>query len=221
MYSHCSLTPFFKSWVSRRTWAIFKFKLYCIGGSLSRVHWWSSWLDHCADGGEHHQHPHVPRVSHQRGGLERAVWMGRKRVFCWLHKPFSVTYNLIPIWGHCCGIVDQYSFQSVTLKEFLPTKSEYKVFQVPPTCYQSSYFEKGVKFVVHFGSMAQGVFNVRCYQTSYIWRCLCCSLYHGGSVAAGALYTHHPTRSTRVCSHWNKLTYTSSYKKHPSLFMLE
>ncbi|BFZ00224.1 hypothetical protein BsWGS_03263 [Bradybaena similaris] len=121
------------------------------------------------------------------------------------NKPFSVTYDLISIWGHCCGIVDQYDFQNVMLKYFLPTKSEYKTLQVPPTCCEPRHFEKGVENVVDCASTAEGIFNVGCYQTIYIWLRLYCNLYSFVVVV----------QLLDLCIH------IILYKKHLSLLMLQ
>uniref|UniRef100_A0A2C9LST2 Uncharacterized protein n=1 Tax=Biomphalaria glabrata TaxID=6526 RepID=A0A2C9LST2_BIOGL len=54
---------------------------------------------------------------------------------------FSVTYDILALWGQCCGITEKYNFAANTnLKFSLKTDSRRRTIQYPPTCCNVSLF---------------------------------------------------------------------------------
>ncbi|CAL1542070.1 unnamed protein product [Lymnaea stagnalis] len=88
----------------------------------------------------------------------------------------SVTYDVLAIWGGCCGIVDQFDFQDMELK-YLQKGNESKKLQVPPTCCTRAVFEKEPANVLDCATKAENIYSEGCYVVLYHWLRKYCNIY--------------------------------------------
>ncbi|KAH9502220.1 hypothetical protein Btru_070445 [Bulinus truncatus] len=94
---------------------------------------------------------------------------------------FSVTHDIISIWGHCCGVTSMYDFQNHTgLKFSAKTDKERKPIQYPPTCCNETFFSLGDKArdaVKNCAFSGEGVYSEGCYSMMFDWLNFYCILY--------------------------------------------
>ncbi|KAK0040204.1 hypothetical protein Bpfe_030356 [Biomphalaria pfeifferi] len=88
---------------------------------------------------------------------------------------FSVTYDIIAIWGRCCGIINQYDFQTMLLK--YRHGGVPRVLQVPATCCKETEFISGISAVVDCAVRAENIYTVGCYNMLFDWLMFYCNLY--------------------------------------------
>ncbi|KAH9502218.1 hypothetical protein Btru_070439 [Bulinus truncatus] len=88
---------------------------------------------------------------------------------------FSVTYDIIAIWGHCCGIINQYDFQTMLLK--YRHGGVPRILQVPATCCKESNFISGITAVVECAVRAEEIYPIGCYTMLFDWLMFYCNLY--------------------------------------------
>ncbi|XP_059156851.1 uncharacterized protein LOC131941569 [Physella acuta] len=83
---------------------------------------------------------------------------------------FSVTYDIISIWGQCCGIIDQYDYQTLTLRYIQrDANSVVRQLQVPPTCCKSEVVKEGLRKVHECAEASEGIYTEGCYMVLYNW----------------------------------------------------
>ncbi|XP_055868622.1 uncharacterized protein LOC106075782 [Biomphalaria glabrata] len=94
---------------------------------------------------------------------------------------FSVTYDILALWGQCCGITEKYNFAANTnLKFSLKTDSRRRTIQYPPTCCNVSLFllSKGAFEAVKECAMTgEGTYSEGCYFVLYNWLNNYCGFY--------------------------------------------
>ncbi|KAI8743630.1 hypothetical protein BgiBS90_034142 [Biomphalaria glabrata] len=94
---------------------------------------------------------------------------------------FSVTHDIISVWGHCCGVTSMYDFQNHTgLKFSAKTDKERKPIQYPPSCCNQTFFSLGDKArdaVKNCAFSGEGVYSMGCYTMMFEWLSYYCILY--------------------------------------------